>query len=104
MSGLNEADIEVAFLQAPGHRIELVHYFAPGDADVVIPRPCDTGFCHIAFDVNDIAAAVDAVAPYGLTPINPPARVNAGPNAGGLATYLRDGDGLSVEFIQKPSS
>lgn len=102
MSGLEDADIEVAFLQGPGHRIELVHYFAPADTDVVVPRPCDTGFCHVAFDVDDIAAAVAAVAPYGLAPINPPARVNAGPNEGGMATYLRDPDGLSVEFIQKP--
>jgi catechol 2,3-dioxygenase-like lactoylglutathione lyase family enzyme len=57
---------------------------------------------HVAYDVADIDEAVAAAAPHGFTPIKPPYRVDKGPNAGGRAVYLRDPDGIAIEFIEPP--
>jgi len=100
--GVEGADIEVAYLQAPGHRLELIEYLGPADRGRVESRPCDAGFAHIAFDVDDIHEAIAAVRAAGSEPMGEPIVVNAGPNKGGLVVYTRDPDGITVEFIQRP--
>ncbi len=102
--GIEGADIEVAYLQAPGHRIELIQYHGPDGRRRVESRPCDTGFAHLAFDVDNIDAAVDASRAAGSTPLGEPVVVSAGPNKGGKVVYTRDPDGITIEFIQKPQS
>ena len=67
-------------------------------------RPCDTGFAHVAFDVDDIDSVVTAVSAAGAEPLSEPVVVNAGPNSGGKAVYTRDPDGVTIEFIQKKPS
>jgi catechol 2,3-dioxygenase-like lactoylglutathione lyase family enzyme len=101
--GVRGADVEIAYVRGPGHSIELIEYKAPRDKAKVESRPCDTGFAHIAFDVRNIEAAVAAAAPYGVTPIAPPLLLTqGGPNAGSKVVYLRDPDGITIEFIEKP--
>jgi len=102
ITGLAGASATIAFLQGPGHRIELVQYHGPDDRGAVAGRPCDAGFAHVAFDVDDMDAAVATAERYGFRPFRPPMTVDRGPNAGGRAVYLRDGDGVALEFIQPP--
>ncbi len=102
--GVPGADIDVAYVQAPGHRLELIQYKGPADRGRVESRPCDTGFAHIAFDVDDIDAALAAAAPHGVEPVNPPQDLRHGPNTGGRAVYTRDPDGVTIEFIQRPGA
>lgn len=66
------------------------------------PRPCDVGFAHIAYDVSDLDAVLEAAAEHGVRPINPPASVDQGPNAGLRVVYTCDPDGITIEFIEKP--
>ncbi len=69
ITGVPGADIEVAYIQGPGHRLELIQYHAPAERRQVESRPCDTGFAHVAYDVDDAAAAVAASAAHqGLPP------------------------------------
>ena len=100
--GIEGADIETAYVQAPGHRVELIEYKGPADRGRVVSRPCDTGFAHIAFDVDDIDAALEAAAAYDVRPVGPVEDMQHGPNKGGRVVYTRDADGVTVEFIQKP--
>lgn len=100
--GVPGADIEVAYIQMPGHRLELIQYKGPADKGKVDSRPCDTGFAHIAIDVDDVDAALAAAEPHGFRPLNPPQDLAHGPNKGGRVVYTRDADGVTVEFIQKP--
>ncbi len=100
--GILGARIEVAYVQAPGHRLELIEYHAPADRGEVVSRPCDTGFAHIAFDVDNIELVIAAVAAAGVQPLSPAVVVGAGPNKGGKAVYTRDPDGVTIEFIQRP--
>jgi catechol 2,3-dioxygenase-like lactoylglutathione lyase family enzyme len=102
ITGVADADIMVAYVQGPGHRLELIEYLAPADRGRLVPRPCDVGFAHVAFDVDDIEAAITAAARYAVRPLNPPLAIDQGPNAGGKVVYLRDPDGVTIEFIQPP--
>lgn len=101
--GVPGADIEVAYVQGPGHRLELIEYKAPADRGRVESRPCDAGFAHVAFDVDDIDAALAAAAAHGVKPLSEPQDLHTGPNAGGRVVYTRDPDGVTVEFIQRPA-
>jgi catechol 2,3-dioxygenase-like lactoylglutathione lyase family enzyme len=100
--GVPGADIEVAYIQAPGHRLELIQYRGPQDRGKVVSRPCDTGFAHVAFDVDDIDAVLEAARHAGVEPLSPPQQLEHGPNKGGKVVYTRDPDGITIEFIQKP--
>ena len=64
ITGVPGADIEVAYIQGPGHRLELIQYHGPSERSQVDSRPCDSGFAHVAYDVDDVDAAVAASAPY----------------------------------------
>lgn len=100
--GVPGADIEVAYIQMPGHRLELIEYKGPADRRKVDSRPCDTGFAHIAIDVDNVDAALAASQPFGVEPLGQPQDLAHGPNKGGRVVYTRDPDGVTVEFIQKP--
>jgi catechol 2,3-dioxygenase-like lactoylglutathione lyase family enzyme len=59
---------------------------------------------HIAFDVSNIQAAIEASAPYGVLPIAPPiTHRTGGPNEGAMIVYMRDPDGIMLEFLQPPA-
>ena len=100
ITGVEGADMVVAFLKAPGHTIELIEYRAPAGRGAVKARPCDTGFAHIAFNVDDAAAAVAAAERYGVKPVAPPVAIDQGPNKGRRVVYVRDWDGVTLEFIE----
>src|SRR5688572_408863 len=100
ITGVEGADMMIAFLKAPGHTLELIEYRAPAVKGKVAARPCDTGFAHVAFNVDDAAAAVAAAERYGVKPIAPPVTIDQGPNKGRKVVYVRDWDGVTIEFIE----
>jgi catechol 2,3-dioxygenase-like lactoylglutathione lyase family enzyme len=102
ITGIEGADLEIAYVRGPGHSLELIEYQAPSDKGKVESRPCDTGFAHIAYDVDNIDAAVAASAPFDVLPIGDITVIDKGPNAGGRVCYLRDPDGVTIEYIEKP--
>ena len=102
MTGLAGADIDVAYLRGFGHWIELILYKAPADRGQARPRIFQDGAGHIAFDVDDADAAVEASEAYGLLPIGKIVTIDQGPNEGRRVVYLQSDEGLSVEFIQTP--
>ncbi|MGI9489521.1 MAG: VOC family protein [Geminicoccaceae bacterium] len=100
MTGLAGADIEVAYLKGLGHWIELIRYKAPAGRGEALPRIYEDGAGHVAFNVDDAEAAVEAAAAFGLLPIGEIITIDQGPNRGRKVVYLQSDDGLSVEFIQ----
>ncbi len=100
ITGVEGADMEIAFLQGPGHTVELIEYKAPANKRRVEARPCDTGFAHLALNVDDADAAVAEAALYQVKAISAPVPINAGPNKGRKVVYLRDWDGVTFEFIE----
>jgi catechol 2,3-dioxygenase-like lactoylglutathione lyase family enzyme len=102
MTALDGVEIEIAYVNGPGHRIELIQYKAPADREVVVPRLCDSGAAHVALDVQGIEALVAASAAFGFTPVGEIIEVDAGPNRGRKVVYLRGPDGITVEYIERP--
>jgi catechol 2,3-dioxygenase-like lactoylglutathione lyase family enzyme len=104
ITGVDGADLDIAYVRGPGHSLELIQYLAPADKGHVVSRPCDTGFAHVAYDVDNIDAAIATAADFDVTPVGQVATIDKGPNAGGRVCYLRDSDGITIEFIEKPGA
>jgi catechol 2,3-dioxygenase-like lactoylglutathione lyase family enzyme len=101
ITGVSEADVEIAYLRRPDHTVELIEYKAPTDRTTLAARPCDVGFAHIAFNVSDIDLAIAWLAHHGARPIAQPF-VNklGGPNAGVRVSYLSTEDAITIELIE----
>lgn len=101
ITGVKDGDVMIAYVRGPGHSLELIEYLGPSERGHVTPRPCDVGFAHVAYDVDDIDAAIAAAKPHGVLPIGPVTVIDKGPNTGSRVSYLRDPDGITIEFIEK---
>ena len=101
ITGVEGAEVLIAYVRGPGHSIELIEYIKPETRSSVRPQPCDTGFSHIAYDVDDIDAAIKAARDHSVEPIGPVVAIDQGPYSGSRVAYLRDPDGITIEFIEK---
>lgn len=102
--GYPDAHVRMAHLRVPGgeHVIELFEYLSPpgGRADV---EPRNVGASHLCFVVDDLRALYERLRELGVTSfVSPPVEVDTGINRGGLALYLRDPDGITLELFQPP--
>ena len=99
ITGVKDAHVITAFVQAPGHRIELINYQNRDDRVYHNISPSHAGFSHLAFDVTDIDEVVEVARRFKFEPVHEPLPVSAGPNVGSYCAYLRDPEGLTVEVI-----
>ena len=104
VTGVPGAEISIAVLKAAGHRIELLEYHAPADRKHVRHRPCDTGAVHVALTVDNLGAALGAIAASGWGALGKPQILKTGPNAGRRIVYVRDRDGITIELMEPPAS
>ena len=104
ITGVPGAEISLAVLKAPGHKIELLEYLAPPDRKSVDVRPCDVGSAHVALTVDSLEAVLDAIAASGWKAVGTPQTLQTGPNAGKRVVYVRDPDGTTIEFMEPPEN
>ena len=102
ITGVRGAEILIAVVKAPGHKIELLEYRAPADRKQVELRPCDVGSVHVALTVDNLDAVLEAVAACSWKAAGQPQTLTTGPNAGKRVIYVRDPDGTTIEFMQPP--
>jgi catechol 2,3-dioxygenase-like lactoylglutathione lyase family enzyme len=101
ITGVEGAEIKLAVLKTPrGHKIELLEYLAPADRKRVNLRPCDVGSVHVALLVEDLDVVLAQIAASGWKAAGKPQTLTAGPNAGKRVVYVRDPDGMTIEFMQ----
>ncbi|MBT6208471.1 MAG: hypothetical protein HOI35_00420 [Woeseia sp.] len=98
LTGVPGAQIRIAFVDLPGHQIELIQYLNPTDTLTSELRHCDAGAFHIALEVDDIEAATDAAESAGYVALGEPQIVPEGPRKGNRNVYLRNSDGIVIEF------
>ena len=82
------------FLGVPGRdgpELELTYNFGVDSYEL------GTAYGHIAVTVDDMNAALEALAEKGIEPEKPPYRVREG---GSLIAFVRDPDGYRVELIE----
>jgi catechol 2,3-dioxygenase-like lactoylglutathione lyase family enzyme len=99
-TGVPGAEISIAVLKAPGHKIELLEYLAPPDRKHVDLRACDVGSVHVAFTVDNLDAVLSVIAASGWKAAGKPQTLQSGPNAGKRVVYVRDPDGTTIELMQ----
>ena len=91
--------LEVAHLQGPGHRVELICYGNETGRCLDPPRVFDNGAAHLALDIDDVKAGVKASAVYGLAPVGEIIEIDDGPSRGRDVVYLSSPDGLLIELV-----
>jgi len=97
-------EIEAALLDLPGGGLlELLDYQLDGREQT----PDDTkhpGNVHLCLAVEDAGAAWARAVALGARPVRAagPVEIDAGPNAGARAAYVRVHDGISLELFQVP--
>lgn len=101
VTGVPGAHLKVAYLQAPGHRLELIQYFNP-PGEKLDTRTNNVGSAHLAFDVDDLPRVYSDLKAKGVQFKSSPIEVPAGPNKGTLTVYFTDPDGITLEFLQAP--
>ncbi|AZO56645.1 MULTISPECIES: VOC family protein [unclassified Mesorhizobium] len=85
-----------------GSNIELFKYTAPDQKDLT-PKNSDIGGFHIAFYVDDVAAAKTYLDGKGVKTRMGPLPVKEGPAAGQTILYFQAPWGLQLEAISYPS-
>jgi len=101
VTGIPGANLKVAYLQAPGHRIELIQYFSPPGKKLDL-QTNNVGCAHLGFNVDDLPKMYTELRVKGVHFKSAPQEVPAGPNMGTLAVYFTDPDGITLEFLQSP--
>jgi catechol 2,3-dioxygenase-like lactoylglutathione lyase family enzyme len=103
VTGIPGTRMMIAYVRGAGHSLELIQYLGPEEGrGRVRALPCDVGFAHVAYDVDDIEAAIAASAAHEVRLVGEVAVIDQGPNTGGKVAYLQDRDGVTIEYIQKP--
>jgi catechol 2,3-dioxygenase-like lactoylglutathione lyase family enzyme len=102
LTGVPDAQIDVAFVHAPDHVLELLCYTSPAQKTRSQLRPYDPGFMHVCLKVADIDTVVQAIAAAGFKAVGPIQTVPDGPAKGLRAIYTRDPDGVVLELIEEP--
>jgi catechol 2,3-dioxygenase-like lactoylglutathione lyase family enzyme len=102
--GWPDAVVKGAVLAIPGttHQLELFEYVHPRGvtADVRTNNP---GSAHVAYFVDDLNAFYTALSAKGVRFRSPPVVLDEGPNRGGVALYMLDPDGITIELFQRGS-
>jgi catechol 2,3-dioxygenase-like lactoylglutathione lyase family enzyme len=109
--GYPEASIKAAFVDLPGGVvIELLDYHRVADRAANPEATANPGNVHLCLAAADVSAAWAHAVACGARPVSPDGSVDieAGPNKGAKAAYLRIHDNVTLELFQparpKPSS
>lgn len=100
MVGVPGAELDIAFATHGDSTIELICYVQPRSGRARELHHCDTGFAHIAFEVEDIERTATTVRAAGYRLFSEPQVVPAGPRKGGRNVYAQGPDGIVIELQQ----
>lgn len=98
--GVRGAEVEIAFLDRPGLRLELLHYTLPDPQERTLPGPVSIGAMHLALTVRDVESVIASSAAYGVSRLGAVLTVPEGPNRGARVAYVRHPAGVMVELIE----
>ena len=105
--GIQGAVLDVAQFKVPGvspgastHMLELVEYLTPRGRDLGSLTTNSVGCAHLALLVSDLPERYERMRALGVEFRNPPVEITEGANAGGLACYFHDPDGITLELLQ----
>jgi len=85
-----------------GSNFEIFEYEAPGQ-DRAQPKNSDIGGHHLAFYVEDFAAALEYLRTRGVTILGEPTVRTSGPSAGQTWVYFKAPWGMQLELVSYPN-
>ena len=104
--GISGLEVEQAFLIKDSSRIELLCYQSPPDREVISSRAIDTGATHLGVYVNDAKASVAKAQEFGFELMGEFVEIENTGQANPITAvaWLRNSDGLTVEFLEVPKN
>jgi len=97
ITGVPEAAIRIAYVDLPGHKLELLQYARPLQRSHSDLRPCDSGHLHLALNVEGIDEVAGRMSQAGFKLAGPIQQVE---DAGGFRVIYTYGfDGLVIELM-----
>ena len=102
VAGIPDHGLRFALLKAGAHQIELLEYTG-APRDTVIARTEAIGAAHLCLTLDDLDAALAAMAPHGWMPAGEPQVLTAGPRAGTRVVYVTNPDNIHLELMQPPN-
>lgn len=101
ITGVSGAEVVIAYMDCPGHSLELMQYTGPSGRKSFYPRMVDMGHFHLSYVVNDVEAVVSACLAYDKrirSLATGPFEVDQGPNRGNKIQFVVLPDGVHIEF------
>jgi hypothetical protein len=97
ITGVPEAAIRIAYVDLPGHKLELLQYVRPQQRSHSDLRPCDSGHLHLSLKVEGIDEVAGRMSQAGFKLAGPIQQVE---DAGGFSVIYTYGfDGLVIELM-----
>lgn len=93
--------LRFALLAGHGHQVELCEYFG-ADRQTVPPTIEAVGAVHLCFFVDDLDAALTAMARYGFHAAGTPQTLSAGPRIGTRVVFVSNAENIHLELMQPP--
>lgn len=106
ISGVEGADVEIAYISGHGHGLELLAYSGPEGRAHYRARMVDVGHFHLCLVVDDVDDVVAACRSFddNITTLSPaPMVVDQGPNKGNSIQFIALPDGVILEFTTRVS-
>lgn len=102
ITGINDAEIDIAFVKCPGHVLELLCFVNPERKEASKLRACDPGFFHLCLKVKALDRVLQAIRGGGFEAISQIETLRDGPAQGMRVVYARDPDGVMLELVEEP--
>lgn len=99
--GIEGGELQAAYLERDGTRIELLYYPVAGHQAIEVPRPMNrVGFTHLSFRVADIDSVIAAARKAGGGSMDE--TLVDRPEWQVKVVFITDPDGLRIELLQSP--
>ena len=98
VSGVKDAELNIAYMKAPNCSIELIEYTS-GVGERLNTRTCNIGSAHVCFNVEHFDEFIEHLKKHHVRFRGELCLVPEGPNKGKKVCYTQDNDGNNLEFI-----
>jgi catechol 2,3-dioxygenase-like lactoylglutathione lyase family enzyme len=102
ITGVEGAEVDIAFVRCPGHVLELLCFVRPENKAGSTLRTSDPGFFHLCLKVRSLDRVIETLGAGGFRPLSEVQTVQEGPARGMRVVYARDPDGVVLELIEEP--
>ena len=98
VTGIKNAQLKIAYLNAGNCSVELVQYLFP-KGNKVDTETCNVGSAHVCFNVNNFLELTEKLRKGNINFTGSPCIIPIGPNKARMVLYFKDPDDNNIEII-----